>query len=71
MQNIENGFTVWGYDADTTSDWYGKPRVYGRFETKEELDNFFQEINSERSGWLPEELASLYVENSKKYMIQF
>jgi len=65
------GFTVWGFVVDTTSDYFGLPRVYKRCDTKEELDDFFKKVNSPDSGWLPEELDSLRVENSKYFNIPF
>ena len=62
----EKGYTIVyiPYDDD-----FGKPRVWRRCDTEQEKNACLAEINSENSGWLPEELATVSVIPDKNYML--
>lgn len=60
------GYCVWYYDYET-----GKPRVAGRYRTEEEKDKKLEEISSPDSGWLPEEIATISVENDYNFMLPY
>lgn len=50
-------------------DLEGKPRVAGRFKTKEEKDEYIKKIYDINSGWLDEELSSISVINDYNYIL--
>lgn len=65
---MENGYTVFFIPWE---DLAGKPRVLGRFKTKEEKDNYLEKIyNVEESGFTDEELQTISVVNDYNYMIE-
>lgn len=60
------GCTVTYIDWDT-----GKPRVAGRFKTKEEVDKFLEAITADGSGWMDEEISTISVHNDYNYMLPY
>lgn len=62
----EKGYTIIYVPYD---DMAGKPRVWRRCDTTEEKNACLAEINSEKSGWLQEELATVSVIPDKNYML--
>lgn len=60
------GWTVVFYPWDDDS---GKPRVAGRFKTTKEKDDFIETISKPDSGWLTEELNTLYIIDDYNYML--
>ena len=69
MQEIEEkGYTIVYYPWD---DMECKPRVAGRFKTKKEKDEYLEKIYKPGSGWLEEELKSLYIINDYNYILLY
>lgn len=62
----EKGYTVTYFPWD---DITGRPRVAGRFMTKEEKDAFLKKISQPDSGWMDEELMTVTVIDDYNYML--
>ena len=60
------GYTVTYIDWDTC-----KPRVAGRFKTKEEVDTFLEAITADGSGWTGEEISTISIHDSYNYMLPY
>lgn len=65
-ENKDKGYTIVYLPWE---DLEGKPRVAGRFKTKEEKDKFIENIHDKGSGWLDEELSSISVINDYDYIL--
>lgn len=65
-ENKDKGYTVVYIPWE---DLEGKPRVAGRFKTKEEKDKYIEKIYDKNSGWLDEELSSISVINDYNYIL--
>lgn len=58
------GFTVTCFRWEDAKEW-----VEGRFDTKEEMKNFLDDIHKPDSGWLDEELQTIRIINDKHYLL--
>ena len=65
-ENKDKGYTIVYFPWE---DLEGKPRVAGRFKTKEEKDEYIEKIHDINSGWMDEELSSISVINDYNYIL--
>lgn len=65
-ENKDKGYTIVYLPWE---DLEGKPRVAGRFKTKEEKDKYIEKIHDINSGWMDEELSSILVINDYDYIL--
>lgn len=65
-ENKDKGYTIVYFPWE---DLEGKPRVAGRFKTKEEKDEYIKKIYDINSGWMDEELSSILVINDYNYIL--
>ena len=65
-ENKDKGYTIVYLPWE---DLEGKPRVAGRFKTKEEKDEYLEKIYDKDSGWMDEELSSILVINDYDYIL--
>ncbi len=65
-ENKDKGYTVVYIPWEDLAE---KPRVAGRFKTKEEKDEYIEKIYDINSGWMDEELSSISVINDYNYIL--
>lgn len=72
IHNLVNSVKTAGGYTVTYIDWdNGKPRVAGRFKTKEEVDGFLETITADGSGWTDEEISTISIHDSYNYMLPY